>query len=174
MLFHAARLESRIDSRGSLLLLEDQDRRLWDRRMMAKATEFLNLSAEGPRVTPYHIEAGICMLHCAAPSFAETDWPAILGLYDRLLSLSRSPVYVLNRSIVVAQIDGPLAGIRALAEALDDPALAEYHLLDCTLGELHRRAGDMASARRHFEAARRKTASRFDRELIDRRLASCG
>ena len=108
-----------------------------------------------------------------AKSYAETDWPAILRLYDALLTLHRSPVYLLNRAIVVAQIEGPHAGIRALDEAGQDPALRHYHLFDATLGEFYRRAGDPALARRHLEAARQKTNSPFDRELIDRRLAQC-
>jgi predicted RNA polymerase sigma factor len=85
----------------------------------------------------------------------------------------RSPVYLLNRAIVLAQIEGPLAGIGALAEAGQDPALRHYHLFDATLGELYRRAGDLARARQHFETARHKTTSPFDRELINRRLAQC-
>jgi RNA polymerase sigma-70 factor (ECF subfamily) len=134
----------------------------------------LDRSAEQKRISPYHIEAGIGMLHCAAASFADTDWAAILRLYDMLLNVRRSPVYLLNRAIVVAQIHGPRAGIDALAEIRDDPALERYHLLDATLGELYRRAGDLVSARQHLHAARRKTPSRFDHELIDRRLAMCG
>jgi RNA polymerase sigma-70 factor (ECF subfamily) len=89
------------------------------------------------------------------------------------LTIHRSPVYLLNRAVVVAEIDGPLAGIRALDEAGRDPALTRYHLFDATLGELYRRVGDMARARRHFESAREKTGSPFERELIDRRLSQC-
>ena len=111
--------------------------------------------------------------HAVAPSYAETDWPAILRLYDALLTLHRSPVYLLNRAIVVAQIEGPHAGIRALGEAGRDAALRRYHLFDATLGELYRRAGDFDHARRHFDAAKEKTQSPFDREIIDRRLAKC-
>ena len=88
-------------------------------------------------------------------------------------AIHRSPVYLLNRAIVVAQLDGPLAGIRALGEVRGDPSLRHYHLVDATLGELYRRAGDMESARRHFEAAKQKTSSSSDRELINRRLAMC-
>jgi predicted RNA polymerase sigma factor len=82
-------------------------------------------------------------------------------------------VYVLNRAIVIAQIDGPEAGIQELevAAATQDPALRRYHLLDATLGELHRRAGDISRARSYLEAARGKATSRFDREIIERRLA---
>jgi RNA polymerase sigma-70 factor (ECF subfamily) len=173
MLFHAARLDARLDRRGAVLLMEEQDRGRWDRRLIRRAQEYLDRSAEGKVVSPFHLEAGIVHHHCTAPSYAETDWAAILRLYDALLALHRSPVYLLNRAIVVAQLEGPHAGIRALDEAGHDPALRRYHLFDATLGELYRRAGDLDRARQHLEAARRKTTSPFDRELIDRRLAQC-
>jgi predicted RNA polymerase sigma factor len=173
MLFHAARLESRLDQRGFVLLLEEQDRGQWDQRLIQRAQEFLVRSAEGTVISAFHLEAAIACHHCTAESFTETDWPAILRLYDALLTLQCSPVYLLNRAIVVAQIEGPQAGIRALDEAGQDPALRHYHLFDATLGELYRRAGDVARARRHFETAWRKTTSPFDRELLDRRLAQC-
>lgn len=174
MLFHAARLESRLDQRGSILLLEEQDRGRWDQRLIQRALEFLTQSAEGTVISPFHLEAAIAYHHCTAPSLAETDWPAILRLYDALLTLQSSPIYLLNRAIVVAQIDGPHAGIRVLEEAEQNQALRHYHLFDATLGELYRTAGDPARARQHFETAWRKTTSPFDRELIERRLAQCG
>jgi RNA polymerase sigma-70 factor (ECF subfamily) len=174
MLFHAARLDARLDQRGSLLLMEEQDRGRWDQRLIRRAKEYLYQSAEGTVISPFHLEAAIAGHHCMAPTYADTDWPAILCLYDALLSIHRSPVYLLNRAIVVAQIDGPEAGIHALDEAGQDPVLQRYHLFDSTLGELYRRAGDLARARQHLEAARLKTNSPFDHELIDRRLAQCG
>jgi RNA polymerase sigma-70 factor (ECF subfamily) len=154
--------------------MEEQDRGQWDHQLIRRAQEFLARSAEGTVLSPFHLEAGIAWHHCTAKSYAETDWPAILRLYDALLTIQCSPVYLLNRAIVVAQIDGPHAGIRALDEAGQGGALRHYHLYDATLGELWRRAGDLARARRHLEAAREKTSSPFDRELIDRRLAMCG
>jgi RNA polymerase sigma-70 factor (ECF subfamily) len=172
MLFHAARLESRLDQRGSVLLMEEQDRGLWDQGLIRRAMEFLAQSAEGT-VSAFHLEAAIACHHCTAKSVAETNWPAILQLYDALLRLHRSPVYLLNRAIVVAELEGPHAGIRALDEAGHDPALRHYHLFDATLGEFHRRTGDLARARQYLEAARQKTTSPFDRQLIDRRLAQC-
>jgi RNA polymerase sigma-70 factor (ECF subfamily) len=173
MLFHAARLEARLDQRGSVLLLEEQDRGRWDQGLIRRAQEFLAQSAEGTVLSAFHLEAAIAYHHCTAKLFADTDWPAILRLYDALLILQRSPVYLLNRAIVVAQIDGPRAGIRALDEAGRDPALRHYHLFDATLGDFYRRAGDPARARQHLEAAKQKTTSPFDREIIDRRLAQC-
>ena len=172
MLFHAARLDARLDNSGFVLLMEEQDRGKWDQRLITRARQFLDESAEGTDVSPYHLEAGIALHHCAAKSYAETNWPAILQLYDALIALHRSPVYLLNRAIVMAQINGPNAGIAALAEAGHDPALRHYHWYDAALGELHRRAGNWAQSRMHLEAARQKTKSPFDREIIDRRLAA--
>jgi RNA polymerase sigma-70 factor (ECF subfamily) len=174
MLFHAARLDARLGPSGFVLLREEQDRERWDHRLIQRAREFLDLSARGTAVSVFHLEAGIALHHCSAKNFGETDWPAILRLYDALIAIHRSPVYLLNRSIVVAQIDGPLAAIRALDEAARDPSLQRYYLFHATLGEFYRRAGDFDRARRHLEVARRKTNSRFDREIIDRRLANCG
>ncbi len=173
MLFHGARLEARLDQRGAVLLMEEQDRGKWDQQLIQSAREYLARSAEGTVISPFHLEAAIACHHCTAKSYAETDWRAILRLYDALLLLHRSPVYLLNQAIVVAQLDGPQAGIRALDEAGQDPALHRYHLFDATLGEFYRRAGDLARARQHLEAAWRNTTSPFDRELIERRLAQC-
>jgi RNA polymerase sigma-70 factor (ECF subfamily) len=173
MLFHGARLDARVDEHGHILLLEDQDRDRWDWGLIRRAQEFLDQSAEGSVVSPYHLEAAIACLHCAAESYGETDWPAILRLYDALITTNRSPVYALNRAIVVAEIEGPQAGLAALDELGRDPTLRHYHLFDATLGELYRRAGDLARARAHLEAARLNTRSDFDRELIERRLARC-
>ncbi len=173
MLFHAARFDARLGPGGFVLLMEEQDRAKWDERLIRRAQDFLDLSARGQVVSVYHLEAGIALHHCSAKSFAETNWPAILKLYDALIAIHRSPVYLLNRAIVVAQIDGPAAGIRALDEAGVEPGLQRYHLFHATLGEFYRRAGDFQRARRHLEVARRKTNSPFDREIIDRRLATC-
>jgi RNA polymerase sigma-70 factor (ECF subfamily) len=151
MLFHAARLDSRTDQRGSVLLMEEQDRGQWDQRLIRRASEFLDESADGTVISPFHLEAGIAFHHCTAKSYAETDWPTILRLYDALLTIHRSPVYLLNRAIVVAQIEGPRAGIRALGEAGQDPALRQYHLFHATLGEFYRGAGDLKQARLQFD-----------------------
>src|SRR5262249_21984895 len=117
MLFHSARLDARLDQRGSILLMEDQDRGKWDHGLIRRAQEFLNESASGNLVSTHHLEAAIACLHCTARSYAETDWPAILRLYNALIAIHRSPVYLLNRAIVVAQIDSPRAGIAALHDA---------------------------------------------------------
>ena len=173
MLFHAARLDARLDERGGLLLMEDQDRSRWDRRLIERAQEFLDQSAEGTAVSIFHLEAGIAMYHCSARSYADTDWPAILRLYDAMLTIHRSPVYLINRAIVIAEVDGPLAGIKELNEMSASTAILNYHLFDATLGELCRRAGHLDQARLHLEAARLKTRSVHDQAIIDLRLERC-
>jgi RNA polymerase sigma-70 factor (ECF subfamily) len=173
MLFHAARLDARLDQGGCVLLMQEQDRTKWDHRLIQRAQHFINASAEGTVVSPYHLEAAIACHHCTAKTYAETAWPEILRLYDALLTIHRSPVYLLNRAVVVAEIDGPQAGLRALEEVARDPTLRHYHLFDAIAGELYRRSGDLARARSRLEAALMKTGSRSDRELIERRLSEC-
>ncbi|MFO0901003.1 MAG: DUF6596 domain-containing protein [Pirellulales bacterium] len=174
MLFHAARFNARTDEAGRLLLLEDQDRGLWDARLIGEARWHLDASAEGRAVSPYHLEAGIAFLHTSAPSFAATDWPGIVRLYDALLLRDSSPLCRLNRAIAVAHLSGPAAGLQAIEPLLADSSLQAYHLLHATLGELHRRADDLPSARRHLERAIELTQSAADQELLRRRLALCG
>lgn len=173
MLFHAARLGSRLDERGCILLIEEQDRSRWDQGLICRANDFLSQSAEGTVISPYHLEAAIAWHHCTANSYADTDWTAILHLYDALLRIHRSPVYLLNRAIVVAQIEGPLAGIRELEEASQNASLRRYNLFEAALGELYRLAGDLSQARKHFEAVRRVTTSPYEREVVEQRLAMC-
>lgn len=173
MLLHAARLDARLDQQGSILLMEDQDRGRWDYRLIRRAREFLDQSAEGTEVSPFHLEAGIALYHCVAPDYASTDWPGILRLYDALIQLHPSPIYLLNRAIVLAQIHGPAAGIQALLDDRSMTSLRHYYLLDATLGELYRRAGDMPHARHHLELAKQHTSSPSDLAILDRRLAQC-
>ena len=96
-----------------------------------------------------------------------------MRLYDKLIEVHRSPVYLLNRAIVVAEIDGPAAGILALQEAAGNKSLKNYHLYDATLGEFYRRTGNFEAARHYLEAAKGKTRSPHDLDIIDRRLARC-
>ena len=173
MLFHAARFDARTDAQGRLLLMEDQDRAKWNQDLIARARWFLDRSAEGRTISTFHLEAGIALLHSTAPSFAQTQWPEILRLYDVLISRQPSAIYQLNRAIVLAHMEGPAAGIRVIESLAGDPSLRHYHLVDATLGELYRRAGDMARARKHLERAREATQLACERELLERRLAAC-
>jgi RNA polymerase sigma-70 factor (ECF subfamily) len=170
MMFHTARLPGRMDPNGSLVLLQDQDRQKWDWRLITEASRILSEAARGDHISRYHLEAGIAMLHSHAPSFAATNWAAILRHYDLLIQLEPSPVYELNRAVALAELHGPDAGIAALANIEE---IRHYHLLDATYGEFHRRAGQLKEAMKYFNSAREKTKSPFEKELLDRKLALC-
>jgi RNA polymerase sigma-70 factor (ECF subfamily) len=116
MLLHASRFDARLDPDGRMLLLSEQNRALWNRELIARGMYYLNHSSEGNRITCYHLEAAIAAQHSLASKFDETDWPAILELYDHMIRLYPSPIHELNRAIVVAQIFGPDAGISAIRE----------------------------------------------------------
>lgn len=153
LLLQAARNPARMDSEGNLLLLSEQDRGLWDRRMIAAGFHHLDRAAQGTEISSYHLEAGIAACHAGAPFPEETDWPYILSLYDALLAVKPSPVVALNRAVALAMVEGPDAGLAALREIRDHPAFADYYPLPVTEGELHARAGRTDEAARCFEEA---------------------
>lgn len=170
MLLQAARLPARVDATGELATLMEQDRLLWDRARIAEGLRHLDASASGPRLTRYHVEAAIAAEHAVAPSFEETDWPAIIALYDDLLQIEPSPVVALNRAIAVAMAEGPAAGIAA-AHPLA-PSLPSYLPLAATLGELHLRSGDRAAAR-HFARALELPCTMTEKRFLLRKLGEC-
>jgi RNA polymerase sigma factor (sigma-70 family) len=173
MLMHASRFDARLDAGGSMLLLEEQDRGLWNRELIARGLDYLGQSAEGERVTQYHLEAAIAAQHSLAANFAETDWPVILQLYDDLTRLYPSPIHALNRAIVIAQISGPEAGIAAISRIDGLDTLENYHLLHATIGEFHRRVGRGEEARACFRRAMKCTVSISEQRLLERKLEAC-
>ena len=170
MHLHLARLGSRVDATGGLLLLEEQDRSLWDREEMRIGAEWLQRSASGDAFTRYHAEAGIAAEHCFAPTFEQTRWSEIAELYAMLERISPSPLHTLNRAIAIAQCRGPEAGL-AILDGLAPPAwLAGSYLWDAVLGDLHRRVGHADLARQHRERALAHAPTEAVRELLGRRL----
>lgn len=171
MLLLAARLPARVDAGGELLLLSEQDRTRWDGALIARGLAHLAASAEGPEMTEYHLEAGIAACHALAPSCAATDWPRIVGYYDRLLQLNPSPVIRLNRAIAVAFAVGPEQGLDELAQLEREPRLEEYGLLRAARADLHARLGDTPRARAAYQRAIELAATEPERRLLRRRLA---
>ena len=146
MYLNAARFNSRVDGAGGLLILEEQDRSLWDRDLIHVGISYLQRAARGEVFTRYHAEAAIAAEHCLAPTYKETRWDEIARLYQMLEGVAPSPINTLNRSIAIAEWQGPEAGL-ALLEALNAPTwLLGYYLWDATLGELYRRRGDRERA----------------------------
>src|SRR5262249_31089830 len=117
--------------------------------------------------------AAIAAKHSLAPSFDETDWSAILGLYEDLIRMHPSPVHELNRAIVVAQISGPDAGLAAIQNISGSETLQDYHLLHATVGEFHRRAGRAEQARDSFRKAMQLTVSASEQQLLERKVQQC-
>ena len=174
MLLHHARRAARTDELGRIVLLEDQDRSLWD----AVAIE------EGRRLTeralrldhppgPYAIQAAIAALHATAATPDETDWCQIAGLYGALARETGSPVVELNRAVAVAMADGPAAGLTIL-DTLHDPALQSGHLLPATRAGLLRRLGRSDDARAAYREALDRVTNEAERAYLTRRLAELG
>jgi RNA polymerase sigma-70 factor (ECF subfamily) len=157
---------------GGLLLLEEQDRSLWDRERIQLGARWLERAATGEVFSRFHAEAGIAAEHCFAPSFGETRWKEIADLYAMLESVAPSPLNTLNRAVAVAEWQGPEVGL-ALLEGLAPPTwLAGSHLWDAVLGDLHRRAGNAEAARQHRGRALASAPTEAVRKLLQRRLAS--
>lgn len=172
MCFHAARFEGRVDGTGGLLLLEEQDRSLWDRELIQQGVVHLARSARGQQPSRYHVEAGIALEHCIAPSFGETNWAEIVRLYEVLERIAPSPLNVLNRAIALAECSGAEAALAEL-EAFEAPSwLLGYYLWDATLGELHRRRGDRERALEHTRRALAAAPTNPEKELLERRIVS--
>ncbi|WP_125778029.1 RNA polymerase sigma factor [Antribacter gilvus] len=148
MLLHHARRAARRTPRGDLVPLAEQDRGLWDTVMIAEGVERLQRALSRDRLGEYQAQAAIAALHCDARTTAETDWAQVLEWYDELARLSDSPVMALNRAVAVGEVDGPLAGLRALDAV--DPGIPRR---DAVAAYLHEKAGNRADAARLYAAA---------------------
>ena len=174
MCLHAARLPARTDSAGELSALVDQDRSRWDVRLLSEGLALFERSAAGEQVSAYHLEAGIAVVHASARSLEETDWAAIVSLYDRLMDMAPSPVVALNRAIAVAQRDGAERGLEELHAIADRERLSDYPFYPAALGELELRRGHRPIARKHFQTALRVARNGMERRFFEKRLRSCG
>ena len=173
MLLQAARLPARTTAAGDLLLLEEQDRALWDRALIDRGLDELERSARGDELTEYHLQAGIAACHAIAPSYAATDWPRILADYDELAALSESPVVALNRAVALAMVAGPRAGLDALGPVGELPGMAGYHLFHATRAELLRRMDDKAGALESYHRALDHVATEPERRFLMQKMAEC-
>lgn len=153
MLFQAARLPARTDALGDLLLLEEQDRSLWDRSMIDQALLHLQLAARGDKLSTYHLQAEIAAIHSTAEHFTLTNWENILAIYDLLREKQPTPVVLINRAVAVAQVDGPAAGLFALREIPVDSQVERYPFFYAAEAEFHRRLGHAAEAEISFQRA---------------------
>ena len=171
LLLHDSRRPARTDEDGELILLEDQDRELWDHPQIDAGIALLERAMVVRRPGPYQLQAAIAALHAQAPTAAETDWPQIALLYDRLWHYTPSPVVKLNRAVAVGMARGPLAGLALmqapeLAEALDG-----YHWYHAAVADFLRRAGYREAARAAYVRALALCENRAERSFLGRRIA---
>ena len=171
MLLHDSRRAARTSPDGDVVLLEDQDRSLWNRGQIREGVRLVEQALSSGRPGPYTIQAAIGAVHAEAASTAATDWNEIVGLYDALLHVSPSPIVELNRAVAVAMRDGPAAGLAIVDGLLGRGELRDYRLAHAARGELCRRLGRTSDARSSFERALALTRQGPDRRLIERRLA---
>src|SRR5262249_40532300 len=153
MCLDAARLPARLDAMGNLSSLFDQDRSKWDAELVSEGQRFLDLSATGQELSVYHLEAAIASVHASALRTEDTDWKAIVSLYDTLMTINPSAVVALNRAIAVAQSEGPERGLEEIHAIPDVDRLASYPFYSAALGELELRRGRWQIAKEHFLSA---------------------
>jgi RNA polymerase sigma-70 factor (ECF subfamily) len=171
MLLHESRRRARVSPEGDLVLLEDQDRALWDRELISEGIALVRGALSTGRYGAYTLQAVIAAVHSVAPDFASTDWPQIVSLYDRLARLAPSPVVELNRAVAIAMRDGPEAGLALVDAIIARRDLAEYHLLYSARAELCRRLGRTAEARAAYQRALSLAQQEPERRFLARRLA---
>jgi RNA polymerase sigma-70 factor (ECF subfamily) len=169
MCLNAARMPARVDATGNLSALYEQDRRLWDRKLIAKGEALLDHSATGTTITEFHIEAGIASLHARATSLEDTSWPMIVSLYDTLMAIRPSPVVALSRAIAVAQHEGAARGLAEIAAIAEADRLADYPFYFAALGELEHQRGNADAAREHFLSASARARNPLERNFFERR-----
>ncbi|PIB59225.1 RNA polymerase sigma factor [Pseudomonas sp. 2822-17] len=171
MLLHQSRRAARTSASGELVLLEKQDRSLWDKSLIAEGCTLVEQALTTQRFGPYCLQAAIAAVHAEAPSAGATDWPQIVGLYDVLLRAWPSPVIELNRAVAVAMRDGPLAGLQEVEAILARGELLDYHLAHSARGEFCRRLGRGEDARVAYEKALSLTQQIPEKRFLESRLA---
>lgn len=171
MLLQASRQAARSDEHGDLILLDEQDRSLWNRALIAEGSQLVQQALRTQQFGVYSLQAAIAAVHAEAASAEQTDWEEIVGLYDVLLRSWPSPVVELNRAAALARRDGPQAGLLAVEAILARGQLQDYHLAHSARAELCRQLGRLEQARDAYQTALSLTAQGAERRFIERRLS---
>ena len=168
-LFHGARLVTRVDVAGDLLLLPDQDRSRWDRTMITQAMLFLKRSGRGRHLSAYHLEAEIAACHTLPQHYDDTDWPRVLECYDVLVTINPSPVVQLNRLVALSKVEGPATALEGSDRLLREQSLTSYYPAKLIRGELLRQLDRPSEAQACFEEALALIDSRPIRRWVEKR-----
>lgn len=170
MYLHVSRMSARQNVTGGLLLLEEQDRALWDQQLIHLGLQWLAKSADGEQFSGYHAEAGIAAEHCLAPSFTDTKWERIIEYYDLLERISPSPVHILNKAIALSQWQGAKAGLELVLSMKAPSWLETSYLWAAVLADLYRQLDNFEEAESYRKVAIEKAPTQAVKALLKRRL----
>ena len=170
MLLQESRRAARTSPTGELILLENQDRSLWNREQIAEGVALLEKALKSRRFGSYTLQAAIAAVHAGAESVAATDWRQIVALYDQLVRILPSPVAQLNRAVAIAMCDGPEAGLAHIDAVLEHGELANYYLAHSARADMYRRLGRTAEARASYEKALALTQQEPERQFLQERI----
>jgi RNA polymerase sigma factor (sigma-70 family) len=170
MCFQASRLDARLDDKGNIILLKYQDRSKWNRSLIGKGFEYLEIASEIFEPSAYHLEAAIASLHGLADSFEKTDWKTIYHLYEHLYRLHPTPVVALNKAIASAYA---ISKEKALEELMDIKGLSNYYLYHTAIGEIYFELHNKAQAKTFYEKAFNLTDSKREKELLAKKIRNC-
>jgi RNA polymerase sigma-70 factor, ECF subfamily len=170
MLLQESRRAARTSPFGELILLENQDRSLWNREQIAEGVALLEKALKSRSFGSYTLQAAIAAVHAQAESAGATDWGQIVALYDRLLRIQPSPVVHLNRAVAIAMRDGPEAGLAQVEAVLEQGGLVNYYLAHSAHADMYRRLGRTAEARASYEKALALTQQEPERQFLKERI----
>ncbi len=172
MALQAARLRARTDAAGDLVLLEEQDRSLWDDELIAQGFYHFERSTAGEEISVWHVQAAIAATYAAAEGWETIDWRTILEHYDHLMQMTASPVVALNRAVVVIKVHGAAAALEALTSVEEHPAVRGYHLLPAVRGRVLAELGQLAEAERAFSAALECDCTEPEKRFLRKQIES--
>lgn len=167
MCFHTARFDARTDSKGTIILFEDQDRSSWNEELIHKGMYYFKQSIGGKKLSAYHLEAGIAAEHCLAKSFDSTNWKSIHEQYKKLYKIKSSPVILLNMAIIASKIEGVDHSLSLLQNLEKNEGLKNYHLLPATQGVFHMKKGQFTHAVNYLDKAVQLTFSSKEKEQLN-------
>jgi RNA polymerase sigma-70 factor (ECF subfamily) len=170
MLLQESRRAARTSASGDLILLERQDRSLWNRDQIKEGISFTQSALQSGRFGAYTLQAAIAAVHAESSSSASTNWREITLLYDQLLRIHPSPIVELNRAVAIAMYEGPERGLRLIDDLLEREQLSNYHLAHSARADLCRRLGRLAEARASYEKALALASQEPDRGFLTKRL----
>ncbi len=166
MCFHTSRFDARLDAQGGIIIFEEQDRSLWNKNLIQKGMQYLQASMNEPKLTSYHLEAGIAVQHCIAASFEKTDWQSIYNNYQLLEKLKPNPIIKLNLAIIQSKLTGLEASLARLNKLKADEVLKNYHLLSATQGIFLLKLGKKELGKSYLLKALKMEMSKRERDYI--------